>query len=73
MEERMTEETLEKLSKFLVSGRHDEVYIDLVGHNREQEVTNVGLWRMLGESKHLPQSVRTRVWIPSILINAKQS
>lgn len=62
-EERIIEGIIEKLRKFPVSKRHDTVSIGKVGHNREQEVTSVGLWRRLS---------RTRVWIPRTLINAKQ-
>lgn len=71
-ERRIIEGILEKRKKFPVSKRHDTVSIELVGHNREQEVTSVGLWRRLSESKCLQRSVRTRVWIPRTLINAKE-
>lgn len=42
-EERIIEGILEKLGKFPVSKRHDTASIGKVGHNREQEVTSVGL------------------------------
>lgn len=46
-EERMTEIILEKMREFSVSRRHDKVSIESVDHNREQEMTSVGLWRRL--------------------------
>lgn len=52
-EERIIEGILEKLGKFPVSKRHDTASIGKVGHNREQEVTSVGLWRRLSEEKYL--------------------
>lgn len=43
-EERMAKRTLEKLSKFSGSRRHDEGSINLVVHNKEQEVVYGECW-----------------------------